>query len=497
MVRSTLIPPRHRIRVQVMFWTSALLFIAMVVPLELRLQIDQEYLVQDLTDRSREVLNDVAAELSSMEFPEEDVEDVQDLVLREVHRVPSIVELSVFQDTPAGTRLIASTVKPEPDVTPERMAKLTAQPLNLTGSNGEHLTAMSRGAPNQPGVTIIAVTNEEELDRFNSFTRNTAYGFTLAGIAAVLLILNYIFKRKIGQPLDEILTVMEKAHVGDYSERVPQAREDETGQVAQTLNELLDRVEIRSEEKNRLIAEATRGMLESQNRLLQSERLATAGQMAATFAHEIGSPLTSLSAHAELLLEDPETAPHQKEALALMHKQIRRVTQIVDDLLRSARRGPEDFVPINAVEIVTDVLKLVLPRLQAQNITVNNRLPETLPVRGYALYLQEIFLNLINNSAEAIERNGAIEIAGGLDPAGKIWIEVRDNGPGIDPQIVDDVWKQFVTTKAMRKGTGLGLAVVRDIVKQHGGEISLQTSPAGTAIRVVLPALKDISVPVA
>ena len=137
--------------------------------------------------------------------------------------------------------------------------------------------------------------------------------------------------------------------------------------------------------------------------------------------------------------------------------------------MRSARRGPEDFVPVNVAEIVNDVLKLVLPRLQAQNIVVQNHLPETLNVRGYALYLQEVFLNLINNSAEAIMRDGNIEISGGSDAAGKIWIEVRDDGPGIDPKIVDDVWKQFVTTKAMRKGTGLGLAVVRDIVKQHGG----------------------------
>src|SRR6185295_13527443 len=107
-----------------------------------------------------------------------------------------------------------------------------------------------------------------------------------------------------------------------------------------------------------------------------------------------------------------------------------------------------------------------------------------LHVRGYALYLQEIFLNLINNSAEAIEHGGAIDLAGGFD-AGKVWIEVRDDGPGVDPQIVNDVWKQFVTTKAMRKGAGLGLAVVRDIVKQHGGEVSLQSSSAGTTVRVV------------
>src|SRR5215467_239880 len=138
MVRPTLVPARHRIRVQVMFWTSILLLIAMVVPLELRLRIDEQYLQQDLVDRSREVLNDVAAELGGMEFLDEDADDVQTLLLKEVLRVPSIVELSVFEDTPSGTHLIASTVKP-PDVTPDRLGKVPSQPINLEGSHGERL----------------------------------------------------------------------------------------------------------------------------------------------------------------------------------------------------------------------------------------------------------------------------------------------------------------------------------------------------------------------
>src|SRR5215475_8970781 len=147
MVRPTLVPARHRIRVQVMFWTSILLLIAMVVPLELRLRIDEQYLQQDLVDRSREVLNDVAAELGGMEFLEEDAEDVQTLLLKEVVRVLSIVELSVFEYTSSGTRLIASTVTP-PDVTPERFGKITPEPKDLDDSHGDRLVAVSRMTPN-------------------------------------------------------------------------------------------------------------------------------------------------------------------------------------------------------------------------------------------------------------------------------------------------------------------------------------------------------------
>ena len=268
-----------------------------------------------------EVINDVAADLGDEPWHEflEGCRRSSDrlLVGRDPEvRVPAIVELSVFendsQTTPIGPMARSTPGRQHRQAARTSrwtgLGKMTAQPKPLVGTNGEHLMAVTRSVPNHPGATIVAVTTSlEDLDRFTSLNRRIgAFIFTLAGIAARSCCLNYIFQRKIGRPLDEILAVMEKAHVGDYSERVPQVREDETGQVAQTLNELLDRVEMRSEEKNRLIAEATRGMLESQNRLLQSERLATAGQMAATFAHEIGSPLTSLSAHAELLLEDPE-----------------------------------------------------------------------------------------------------------------------------------------------------------------------------------------------
>lgn len=488
MVRPAFAPARHRIRVQMMFWMSALLLIAIAGPLELRLRVAAGYLQQDLIDRSKEVINGIAADLGGSVALSGDA--VQSKLLEETLKAPSIVELSVFEHSETGERLVASTVT-SPDFPPERLDGVSLEPKPLMGSRGERLIAVSRSVPNHLGMIIVAVSTLEELDRFNAINRQTAFLFTLTGIAAAVLLMNYIFQRKIGKPLDGILNVMGKAHVRDYTERVGSIREDEIGRVALTLNELLDRVEVRTEEKNRLIAQATQGMLESQNRLIQAERLATAGQMAATFAHEIGSPLASLSAHAELLLEDPSATPQQKEALSLMHKQIRRVTQIVDDLLHSGRRGPEDFVAVNVVEIVNEVLILVLPRLHAQNITVHNRLPASLQVRGYPLYLQEVFLNLINNAGEAIEREGVIEIFGGAETRGKVWIEVRDNGPGIDSKIVDDVWKQFVTTKAMRKGTGLGLPVVRDIVKQHGGEVSLQSSPMGTAIRVVLPALRE------
>src|SRR5215510_3049272 len=238
MARSKLIPARHRIRVQMMFWTSALLLIAIAGPLEWRLRIASGYVQQDLIDRSLEVVNGVAADLGGTEFLE--TEPVQAQLLSQIPLFPSIVELSVYELSPTGNHVFASTVEP-PDVTPESLGAITPEPQTLVGSRGERLIAVSRMVPNHPGFMIIAVTTLEEVDRFSSINRRSAFLFTFGGIVAVVLLLNFIFQRNIGRPFEEILAVMEKAHVGDYSDRVPEVREDETGKVAQTLNELMDR----------------------------------------------------------------------------------------------------------------------------------------------------------------------------------------------------------------------------------------------------------------
>src|SRR5215510_8464555 len=138
MARSRLIPARHRIRVQMMFWTSLLLVIVIAGPLEFRQRVSATYVQQDLIDRSREVINGIAADLGGTEFL--DPEAVQSQLLESIVGAPSIVELSVFELSRSGSHVFASTVKP-PDVTPERLAD-SIEPKRLVGSRGERLLAV-------------------------------------------------------------------------------------------------------------------------------------------------------------------------------------------------------------------------------------------------------------------------------------------------------------------------------------------------------------------
>jgi two-component system NtrC family sensor kinase len=166
----------------------------------------------------------------------------------------------------------------------------------------------------------------------------------------------------------------------------------------------------------------------------------------------------------------------------------------VNDLLSSARRGPADFVPADVNEILQTVMRLVYPKLMSQKIDVRTDFRKLPSVRAYPLYLQEAFLNLINNASDAMPAGGRLEVSSWFDEdAGRVNIRIADTGPGIDPSIVENVFDRFVTTKSMGEGTGLGLGIVKEILDGHRG--SLNIAPAngrGTAAHITLP--PDVSV---
>src|SRR6185436_19332785 len=281
-------------------------------------------------------------------------------------------------------------------------------------------------------------------------------------------------------------------------------RDDEIGIIAKTLNALLTQVRTFNDglqlevaratddlhKRNLALEETSRQMLAMQRQLLESERLATVGQMAATFAHEIGSPMSSLSVHVQLLLEDSRLTSEQRETLGIIREQIHSMVQIVNDLLRSARRGPEDFVPTDVNESLQTVMRLVQPKLKSQRIDLETHYGDVPKVRAYPLYLQEAFLNLINNASDAMMTGGRLHIRTSFDAlSDRVSIRISDTGPGIDPSVVENLFDHFVTTKAMGDGTGLGLGIVKEILTSHNGTIRIARGErGGTSADITLPA---------
>jgi two-component system NtrC family sensor kinase len=311
-----------------------------------------------------------------------------------------------------------------------------------------------------------------------------------------------MYRRIVSKRFDELLDGIRRAQAGE-SARIPENRQDEIGMIARTLNGLIAHAQSFNEELRRQVADATndlnqrnlaleettRQLVEMQKQLVESERLAAVGQMAATFAHEIGSPMTSLSAHVQLLLEDPRLSGDQVETLSIILQQIKAMVQIVNEMLKAARRGPSDFVLTDMNEILRNVLHLVQPKLTSQKIALHVEIGRIPPVRGYPLYLQEAFLNIINNASDAMCNGGSLDVKTWFDPeTDLVNVRITDTGPGIEPGVLDKVFDHFVTTKAIGQGTGLGLGIVKEIVDSHRGTFQIGSSGGrGTSAHITFP----------
>jgi two-component system NtrC family sensor kinase len=159
-------------------------------------------------------------------------------------------------------------------------------------------------------------------------------------------------------------------------------------------------------------------------------------------------------------------------------------------MLKSARRGPADFVLTDINEILRNVLRLVEPKLTSQRVHVRVELERLPLVRGYPLYLQEAFLNIINNASDAMPAGGHLDIKSWFDQDTEfVNIRIADSGPGIDTRVLERVFDHFVTTKAIGRGTGLGLGIVKEIVDSHRGTFQIDTAASkGTAAHLRFPA---------
>ncbi|MGB7136862.1 MAG: ATP-binding protein, partial [Acidobacteriaceae bacterium] len=228
--------------------------------------------------------------------------------------------------------------------------------------------------------------------------------------------------------------------------------------------------------------------------LAASEKLAVAGRLAASIAHEIHNPLDSV-ANLHFLLSDEENADRRAEYLRLAQQELGRTMQISRTML-SLYREPKAPVLLDLRELIEGVLLLLDRRLQHQGIEVETRMAATITVEGFPAELRQVFTNLIVNATEAAGPKGRVGIRmEATEPAefqgSGALVEIVDSGPGIPDAVAPRLFQPFFTTKGA-DGTGLGLWVSMGIVQKHGGSIQLARSDdsrwTGACVRVFLPA---------
>ena len=227
-----------------------------------------------------------------------------------------------------------------------------------------------------------------------------------------------------------------------------------------------------------------------EQQIIQSERLAAMGQMIAGFAHELNNPLTSILGMSELLQEG-EAPESVRKQMVILQQQARRAAEIVQNLMYFSRPPAPGKSPIDLSELVQRTLHLHAYSLRKSNITVDFLKETSLPpVSGDAHQLMQVFLNLVLNSEQAMREvrdHGTLRIRISRDEK-SVSVVFQDDGPGISPEILPNIFDPFYTTKRPGRGTGLGLSICKAILREHNGNVEAASGPGGGAVfTVTLP----------
>ncbi|KIH76424.1 hypothetical protein GFER_09375 [Geoalkalibacter ferrihydriticus DSM 17813] len=221
---------------------------------------------------------------------------------------------------------------------------------------------------------------------------------------------------------------------------------------------------------------------------IQSEKLAELGRLSAGIAHEINNPLSVISYAAQLLLREEQIPPDQEELLERIDSETDRLKALTGGLL-SFSRGREThkrFMDLN--DTVRDVLRLVKYELTRNNIEVLEDYGDLPLVQADPNKLKQVFINLVMNAVQAMEKDGAIRISSRRVQSGWVEIVFADSGPGMDAHLQEKVFEPFFTTRKEGEGTGLGLYICRTIIDDHGGRLLLDSAPSqGASFRIRLP----------
>ncbi len=229
-----------------------------------------------------------------------------------------------------------------------------------------------------------------------------------------------------------------------------------------------------------------------QQQVVRAERLATLGELAAGVVHELNNPLTSITVYAEYLVRKLEAAgsePSDVEKLRRIGGSAQRILRFSRDLVQYARPSGRNLEAVDLAGVVRQSVSICEHLIERGGIDLQVEVDPELPiVQAVTGQLEQVLINLITNAVHAVEAGGKITVSAKVDGPASVLVEVADSGPGVPDADRQKIFEPFFTTKPDGKGTGLGLPIVRNIVDQHGGEITVNRSDlGGAAFRVILP----------
>jgi two-component system, NtrC family, sensor kinase len=317
---------------------------------------------------------------------------------------------------------------------------------------------------------------------------------TLALFAALTLVITLLVRRLIARPLNRFMDAVRALGRGELGYRTAEER---TGAELVALSREFNRMAGQLEQARRELEREAEERVGLARRLRETEKLAVVGNLAAGLGHEIAAPLHVIRGRAEMLRRRETDLPTQRN-LHIITEQIDRITLIVRNLLDFARRREPRMDTVDAGAVLDGVAEFLEPELSRAGVELVRDYHVPGIIQGDPDLLHQVFINLLINSIHVMEgRDGPRRITvrvssdtGAGPPAGeRVRIEVADTGPGFDDVVLERLFEPFFTTKDPGVGTGLGLAVARSIVEEHGGTITATNRPGGGAgFHILLPA---------
>lgn len=322
------------------------------------------------------------------------------------------------------------------------------------------------------GILYVGARQASFQALLNSFNRR----ILLVAFGSILLtiIITTPVSSMITRPLNQLKDLVEanrRVAEGDMSVRVPVRAGGEVGLLTSSFNSMLDTLQ------------------NTQDQLVQSEKLASLGQLAAGVAHELNNPLGTILLYSDIVKKELSPESPYSEDLEVIVNETKRCKSIVAALLEFARQNQVIAQPTNLNNLILSIIELHLKRCEANSVEVHLKLDPSLPsVQADPNQITQVLINLIENALDAMPEGGRLYICSRNEPPGMVTLEFEDTGIGILPEHLNKLFTPFFTTKQPGKGTGLGLAIIYGIIKMHRGQIFVASEVGrGTKFTIQLP----------
>lgn len=329
---------------------------------------------------------------------------------------------------------------------------------------------------NQSGAVEVA----ERLDAQDAFTRNSVVTsiLSLLGVAAMSGIVIYFGGvQLVGKPLGKLISQVNEIGEGKLDQVPVISSDDELGRLAVAISQMSHRISTQ------------------RDTIRHADRLGTIGTLAAGMAHELGTPLNVVSGRAGLIKSGKLTPTEVIASAATIQSEAERMTTIIRQLLDFARQSPSPHEPIRLDDIVIRTCDLMRPLAQKVNVRITTEIPQQpVQIEGDASQIQQVLTNLLTNAFAAMPAGGTATVTLDFDLNQRARIRVADTGEGIGAAEVEHIFEPFYTTKDVGQGTGLGLSIAYGIIREHDGDIQVESQPSkGTTFTITFPNRDQLS----